>query len=718
MKHRCGRVLGCLHGFDNDDGVIGGHRIARLTHRASYGVLVLLCVLAAGRARAQSEPEKIIDPIVVSVSRAAQARFDAPAAIDVVTVDPSRATSPLVNLAELLSAVPGLQIRDRQNFAQDVQISVRGFGTRSSFGVRGVRILVDGIPATMPDGQGQAATADLAAVARVEVLRGPLAQLYGNAAGGVVQIFTGDPPRGGAPAFARVSVGAGSYGQRQVGSALGGGNDVLGATVDVSHFSTDGYRDHSAAERLQLAGKVVGHPTAVTTVTATVNYFNQPKAQDPLGLTHAVFEQAPTQTTAAALMFDTRKKITQQQVGVTVLHQVSQLDTVQARLYGGSRQVFQTLATSGASLTSAGGVVDLDRAYAGIGVNWHHQPHADQIPLGWTVGVESDTLREQRRGFVNDAGGIGALRRDETDSARNSDFFGQLDWRFAPQWRVIAGARSSHVRLAVDDHASGAINSGQVNYRNVSPVAGLLWHATDDINLYANAGRGFETPTLAESAYRAGAAGPNLNLQASTSKQAEVGLKFQRKSHAIDVALFHSRSANEIVPFLVSNGRTIFQNVDGVQRRGVEAAWRMQTEKVATLVSYTWLDARFRAPFATAQNQRVEAGNRLPGAPQHSLFSEAEVRFDHAFSAALEFRAESRVLVNDINSDAAPGYGVVNTRFGKDFSTPLAQLFLFGRVDNMLGHRYAGSVIVNDGNGRYFEPAPDRRLFIGVRAAL
>jgi iron complex outermembrane receptor protein len=220
---------------------------------------------------------------VVSASRSEQWRFDAPAAIDSVPVDPFRASSPLVNLSELTGSVPGLQVRDRQNLAQDLQVSVRGFGTRSTFGVRGVRILVDGIPATMPDGQGQAATASLASASRIEVLRGPLAQLYGNSAGGVVQIFSKDPPFAPEPAYAGFSVGAGSDDQRQLGVTVGGGTETVAAFLDATRFTTDGYRDHSAAERTQVNAKIVARPADKTKVTVILNQFDQPKSQGPLG---------------------------------------------------------------------------------------------------------------------------------------------------------------------------------------------------------------------------------------------------------------------------------------------------------------------------------------------------------------------------------------------------------------------------------------------------
>ena len=681
--------------------------------RRAIAVAVSILTLSFPLAHAQAALEQV----VVSASRAEQSRFDAPAAIDAVQVDPFRATSPLVNLSELLSGVPGIQVRNRENYAQDLQVSVRGFGTRSTFGVRGVRILVDGIPATMPDGQGQAATASLNAAARIEVLRGPLAQLYGNAAGGVVQVFTQEPPRDKV-LHGSATIGVGSDGQRQIGAALAGGSDVIGATLDVSRYSTDGYRDHSAAERTQLAGKVVLRPSTDTKVTALLNLFDQPETQDPLGLTRANFEQNPRQVIPRAIEFNTRKNITQHQLGVVVEHKLSEQDAINARIYGGTRQVNQKLAFEGGA-GSSGGVIDLDREYGGVGLSWRHQTRVNNLPLNWTLGVEADNLREQRQGFDNMNGTDGDLRRDEISRASNRDIYAQADWAFARDWRVTAGVRSSSVKLAVDDHYTvNSKNSGSVDYRNTSPVAGLVWSVTNEINLYANLGQGFETPTLAESAYRPGdAAGPNLSLRPSTSTQAELGAKIKRGNHTVDLALFDARSDNEIVPTSL-NGRSTFENVDGVRRRGVEASWQATWDKWHTRTAYTLLDARFRQSFVNAQKATIAAGNRLPGAPKHSLYLDAQYQVSDALSAGLDMRVESRVFVNDINADAAAGYAVVNARAGYAFKAGGADLFLYGRIDNLFDKQYAGSVIVNDGNSRFFEPAPGRRLFVGVRGAL
>lgn len=699
---------------NNHSGLACGNR------KEIIAAVLLVNALSFSAAHAQQDVPLQLEPVVVSASRTEQRLFDAPAAIDAVRLDPFRATSPLVNLSELLPAVPGLQIRNRENYAQDLQISVRGFGTRSTFGVRGVRILIDGIPATMPDGQGQASTASLASAKRIELLRGPAAQLYGNAAGGVLQVFTADPPTSADAAFGTLTLGAGSYGQRQIGLSAGAGSETLGGVFDVTHYSTDGYREHSAAKRTHMNAKLVARPSSDTTLTGVLNVFDQPDAQDPLGLTRAAFEQNPRQAVPLASAFNTRKTARQQQTGLVLEHRLSPDDLISGRIYAGTRKVYQTLAFSGAALTSSGGVVDLDRNYGGIGLQWSRKLQINQMPVSWTVGVEADGLRETRRGFANNAGSNGALRRDEDNRANNLDLFGQIDWSFAPQWRAVAGVRMSRVRLSIDDQYITPVNpddSGEVSYRNTSPVVGLVWHAAERMNLYANLGTGFETPTLAETAYRAGGTGPNLSLRASKSLQGEIGMKARLDDrHSFDAALFDARSKDEIVSLTVEGGRTIFQNVDDVRRRGAELSMRSNWGKFNTRVGYTWLDARFRQSFVNGQNVRIAAGNQLPGVPMHSLFGDIEYRPIAPLSVGLEMRAESKAYVDDVNSDAAPGYAVLNLRTGYEFRAGPAKMFLFGRIDNVLDKNYAGSLIVNDGNRRFFEPAAGRRLFVGLRS--
>jgi iron complex outermembrane recepter protein len=678
----------------------------------------ITCFAPQAWAQDQDDAPVQLDELVVSASRSEQRQFDAPASINAVQIDPAQALFPLVGLPDAMRQVPGLQIRDRQNYAQDLQMSIRGFGTRSTFGIRGLRILVDGIPATMPDGQGQASSINLPAVQRIEVLRGPLAQLYGNAAGGVVQVFTRDPPPYPSPGSFYFSAGAGHDNQRQLGLGLETAKPGWGATADLSGYASDGYREHSAVDRRQLHAKLVSGTESGLKMTAVFDSFDQPLAEDPLGLTRTDFKRDPRQSIEQSREFDTRKSVLQNQAGLSVEQSLSAQDSVTGRIYYGQRQVDQTLAFAGGAPTSSGGVIALDRDYGGAALSWTRKIRIDGRPLQWTAGMETDMLTETRRGYVNEGGSKGALRRDERDEASNFDVYGQLQWAWHPQWSASAGLRLSRVRFSVDDRyvtPSNPDDSGTVHFHNTSPVAGLVWHVSDNINIYGNIGRGFETPTLAESAYRLESTGPNFALRPAVSLQQEIGMKLRTGRHALDIAVFGARTRDEIVPLAVENGRTIYQNVDDLRRKGIEVSLRSEWKVLQSRLSYTLLDARFREAFQNARGERIASGNRLPGVPLHSIAAGVDYRPYDALTTSLEMIAESKTYVDDLNSDTAPGYLSVNAGTSYAVKTALGRLLLTARIDNLFDKSYAASVIVNEGNQRFFEPAAGRRLFLGLR---
>ncbi|MNN14783.1 Vitamin B12 transporter BtuB [compost metagenome] len=382
---------------------------------------------------------------------------------------------------------------------------------------------------------------------------------------------------------------------------------------------------------------------------------------------------------------------------------------------------------------SAGGIVDLDRIYGGGALSWSRRTTANGLPLLWTAGVEANGMRDGRNGYVNQDGSQGALRRDETNTATDLGAFAQVDWTFHPAWQMVGGVRASRVRLGIEDQfitVASPDDSGTATYSNISPVLGLVWHALDTLNVYANLGRGFETPTLTEVAYGPGGVGSNLGLRASTSRQGEIGIKWQADGQRLEAALFDADSHDEVVPQSNNAGRTVYQNVNGVRRRGFELGWRGGFlgqagtpgqgggSRIEAGLAYTWLDAYFGDAFVNAQGQTVAAGNRLPGTARHSVSAELAWRPLAPLTLGAEMRVDSRVYANDLNTQAAPGYAVFNLRAGYAFRIGQTRAYLFGRIDNVTDRRYIGSVIVNEANGRYFEPAPGRRFFIGLRAAL
>ncbi len=686
-------------------------------------VLALLAVLAAPRALAQAPAAAPtpVEGLTVTATRIPQPGFDVPAAIDSLDARAISEGKAQVNLSESLGRVPGIVVQNRQNYAQDLQVSSRGFGARSTFGVRGVRLIADGIPATMPDGQGQAATFALASAERIEVLRGPFSSLYGNASGGVVQVFTADGPPD--PMLALTAM-AGSYGTRKAGLLGGGQSGAINYLADLARFETDGYRDHSHALR-DTANVKVAMPLAGGRLTLVANALHQPDTQDPLGLSRAQYEADPRQVDPAAILFDTRKSIRQSQLGAVHDVAITAADSLQARLYGGTRRVTQFLGQTGDTPLGSGGVVDLDRSYGGVGLRWTHAFSMAGGAATLTAGMDLDQLEERRRGYVNDFGSQGALRRDEDDTVANTDFYAQGEWRFAPAWSASLGARRSRVEFESRDHYVTGANpddSGSQSYSRTTPVAGIVFRASPQWNAYANAGEGFETPTFAELAYRpGGATGLNFALKPARSRHGEVGLKGRLDDGLrVTAAIFRIDTRDEIVTNGNAGGRTDFKNASRTRRDGLElsADSRLGAGFEASLAG-TWLDARFTEAFTTGSPAvTVPSGNRLPGVPP--VVVHGELVWRHAasgFHAGAEVHHAGRVFVNEANVDSAASYTVANLRVGIEGRVAGLLVRAFARVDNVTDRRYAGSVIVAEARGRYFEPAPERSFLVGFTAS-
>jgi iron complex outermembrane recepter protein len=695
----------------------------------------LLAALAPGLALAQqasgSEDAQKLPPVSVTATRTEARPFDVPASIDVVGSDAIHDGRMQVNISEGLGGVPGLFARDRQNYAQDVQISIRGFGTRSTFGIRGVRLYVDEIPATLPDGQGQITNVELGSTERIEVLRGPFSALYGNSSGGVIQVFTQE---GSGPLALGAAFSAASYGTYRVGAQASGSNGNFGYLVSGSDFSTDGYREHSAAERRLGNMKLTWRPDESSKLTLIGNSVALPKAQDELGLSRAQFDADPRSADPSATQFNTRKTVDQTQFGLVYERRIDSVNALRVLLYAGQRNTEQFQAIPVATQVNPlnpGGVISLGRAYDGTDLRWTAKTHLADQPFTLVAGVAYDGLDEDRRGYQNFIGttlGVqGALRRDETNRVYNIDEYVQGSWQFAERWDLQAGLRHSSVRFKSTDHYIVGVNpddSGQTAYGQNLPVLGLLYAASDSVHLYATAGHGYETPTLNELAYRPnGLTGLNFALQAATSNSIEAGVKTHSDGLGdFNVALFQTDTQHEIVTQTNVGGRATYQNAGSTRRRGLEAEWtRDLSENVHTQVAYTWLDARYRDAFMTCTvtpcptpNLTVPAGSFMPGLARSVLYGTVAWAPPQGWRGAIEGRALSRVWVNDVNSDAAAGFAIASGYVGYLAHVGIWELSGFGRIDNAFGRKYAGSVIVNEGNSRYFEPAPGRAFSAGL----
>ena len=715
------------------------HRAARL----SFARMLVRNVVCAGLLLVWSsgvladEAATPLDPVTVTATRIAQPAFNVPASINVIPGAAYNGDTLGVNLSEGFSAVPGVLARDRQNYAQDEQISVRGFGARSQFGVRGVRLYVDDIPATQPDGQGQVSHFNLGSAERVEILRGPFSALYGNSSGGVIKVFTAD---GSDPPQVSAGASAGSYGTYRANLDARGTAGLLDYNVDYSHFHTDGFRDHSQAQRDSFNGKLNLQFAQAGRLTLLLNSFSSPEAQDPLGLVRAQFDANPSQSTSVSTLFNTRKSVEQTQGGAIYEVPINQEQSLRVLAYYGNRQVEQFLSipvSAQSNPLSSGGVVNLGTDYGGTDARWSYKTLLAQRPFTLVAGLGYDDLSQHRRGYNNFVGdgsqpdelGVqGNLRRDETDKVYDLDQYAEASWLFAEQWSALLGVRHSAVRFSSADHyivGTNGDDSGRKGYYATTPVGGILYKLSPALHLYASYGEGFETPALNELAYRPDqAAGLNFDLKAARTNNSELGAKLRLRQHTqAQLALFRAITRNELVIDTNSNGRATYENAPRTRRQGVEASlstelaprWNLQ-------LAYTYLDATIRQSYLSCGNvgtacmtqMQVAAGNRIPGVPGSDIYSALRWGGETGWHASLNGQYVTEVAVNDVNAATTPSYGLLGVDGGYIFDLPHWRIQSFLRIDNLLDTNYIGSVIVNDGNARYYEPGPGRSFLAGL----
>ena len=684
---------------------------------------LLLPLIAA--AQAADEQTMVVTAAPTTVSE-----LDTPAAVSVVNGDEMRQAAPRVNLSESLGAVPGLQVQNRQNYAQDLQLSIRGFGSRSTYGVRGLRIYVDGIPATMPDGQGQTSNIDIGSVDTIEVLRGPFSALYGNSSGGVINVTsqTGTQPPTVEASSYYGSFGTWHYGMKATG-AVGDGSHAgdVDYTVSTNRFTTHGYRDHSGARKNLANARLGVRINDVSKLTLLLNSVDI-KANDAGGLTADEWRDNPRQSPRGD-QYNTRKNTRQTQAGLRYERQLSAQDDLSVMMYAGERETtqFQSIPRAPQLKPShAGGVIDLTRHYQGIDTRLTHRGEL-LVPVTLTAGLDYENMSERRKGYenfvmVNGApqyGEQGALRRNERNLRWNVDPYLQTQWQLTDKLSLDAGVRYSSVWFDSNDYyitPGNGDDSGDASYHKWLPAGSLKYALTDAWNVYLSAGRGFETPTINELSYRSdNQSGLNFGLKPSTNDTVEIGSKTRIGNGLFTAALFQTNTDNEIVVDSSSGGRTSYKNAGKTRRQGMELGLDQQFgESWRLKAAWTWLDATYRTNVCDDASCN---GNRIPGIARNMGYASFGYQPEQGWYAGSDIRYMSDIMANDENTAKAPSWTVVGLTTGYKWSYGRMDMDLFGRIDNLFDREYVGSVIVNESNGRYYEPAPGRNYGIGLNLA-
>lgn len=660
-------------------------------------------------------------PIIVQATRTDREKLSTPASVYYLEqAQPENSLN--VNLSETLKGVPGLQLNNRENYAQDLQISMRGFGARSSFGVRGVRLYVDGIPATMPDGQGQTSNIDLNSLDHIEVLGGGFSSLYGNSSGGTILTTTREGQ--GADSI-ELGHSAGSQNKGQTKLVVQGGSEHAnepGYIISSSYFDTGGFREHSGAHKVLSNGKLTWELDDGSKINWINNYVKI-AADDPGGLTREQWQANPKQVAANVRLYHARKDIEQLQTGLTWTKPINDQHELYGMAYWGQREVTQYQSiprTAQAGINHAGGVIDFDRNFYGADLRWTGREIVPDLQL--IAGLAVDAMSEERKGYQNFLGdrlGVkGELRRDEDNTLWNLDPYLQASYHFAPDWTLDAGLRYSNVHFkSKDKFLANGNNSGKTDYQKLLPSMALSWQILPELMTYASYAQGFETPTFTEMSYPANTAeNRSFSLKAAESETYEMGLKSVNTLGDFTVAVFQTRTKNDIVSAGSDNGRSTFRNADKTLREGIELSWNKNLWRDLTAqASYSYIDATFDADIpAIGTVAAIAAGNYIPGIAKNQAFLSLGWKPESGLHAGLDVRYSDKIYVNDLNSDTAPSYTVAGANIGYHWKMQDWAVNTFARVDNLFNKDYSGSVIVNESNNRFFEPAEGRNWSVGL----
>lgn len=685
--------------------------VLALRIRLTSGTACFIAALSGLSLNAWADPEKaesveILPPLTVSTTRMERPLNEVPTAITRIDAESIQRANLQIALDEALEAVPGVFVLNPYNYAQDTRIAIRGFGARSDFGIRGIRLIVDGIPATTPDGQGEVDGLDLGSAASMEVLRGPASALYGSASGGVIRIETESGPP---VPFMETRLSAGSDGFLSTQFKAGGQEGPLNYLVSAGYLDFDGFRDNSATRNTRLNGKLEYIVDATMRLRLVFNVIDFPQQDDPGGLTRAEAEADPRQARQQNLDFDSGESVTQQRVGLVHFWDFNASHALESRLHYTRRDFANKLPFQ------PGGQVTFDRDFFGGGVLYRYT--GDRLRL--STGLDFDRQQDARRNYDNLNGQQGDLDLDQDEDVQSLGLFLSQAYALHEDLVFSAALRYDEVRFDVRDHfLADGDDSGDIRFAEWSPMAGLSWSPGDAVTLYANLSRAFETPTTTEFDNPSGG-GFNTRLEAQSAWNYEIGLKGQRslagRALRYELAAFHIDVDEALAPFelAASPGREFYRNAGKTRHQGVEAALSTELGAGWSLgVNYTWSHFRYRDFESNGQNF---SDQRIPGIPQHLAALRLNYTHPGGFFASWRTRLVGSFYADDANSEKIEAYSVSDLQAGYTHRSGNWTIEPYLRVNNLLDESYFANIRINAFGSRYVEPAPERSLFGGIR---
>jgi iron complex outermembrane receptor protein len=669
----------------------------RIWKRFAFGILLVFPLILLAQTSSKTATITLKE-VALEAPKLKTSRFKMPSSISSLNLIPLQGFQQQLSLQEYLRAVPGLFSLNSNNYAQDLRLSIRGFGSRAAFGIRGVKLIVDGIPETTPDGQGQVDNLPLGILRQLEVLRGPSASLYGNAAGGVVYLNTLDSLQGETIIF-RATMGSYAYQNYQLTTQIGGKKTT--ALVHLNRTTTDGFRKFSRLEQNIFNAKIKHELSSRSRVNFQMNYTNSPKAEDPGGLKLEETEVDFMQARGRNVEYNTFEKIDQFKIGFRWEQQWGSHWDLDSYAFYSFRDFYGKLPFEN------GGIIDLFRNYYGLGTRLTYKETQEQFTHRWQLGIENSSQRDQRERFLNLKGNQGdsVFSQEERFGNFGVSLLDELQWE---KVLIRTGLRYDYQTLGVNT------DTDNQEYTVLNPSIGLSYAIAKNQRVFVNFSTSFETPTLSElSANPSGEEGLNLDLNPSKAINYELGWKCQTALAYFEATSFYIQSSNEILPYELEDfpGRSFYRNVGATIRYGLELAATLQWNQWAFQASLTQAQYQF--------DQENEAdgldGKSLPGIPNSQLFFQLDYTSQADWKWVLSGEHVGSFYANNTNSVEIKSFQKVQFQAQKKVSLSWSEFDFFAGINNLLNTTYFDNIRLNAFGGRFYEPAPGRNFYLGTR---
>ena len=615
-----------------------------------------------------------------------------------------------MSLGESMRSVPGLFIMNDENFAQDIRLSIRGFGSRSAFGIRGIKLFVDGFPQTTADGQSQVDNINLSFIQSAEIIRGSSSSIYGNASGGVIQLFTEPYPK---QRQIKSSISIGDFGYRNIQSSIGDGANAQKYMLKVSSKSYDGYRDNSEMNSFNINMKSLFELNQNSTLSMHYNYVNSPLSNDPGSLNKEQAEENRRSARIQNIDYQSGEKVLQHRLGASYKLKISNRSKLNISSFYTKRIFSNKLPFEN------GGQVDLKRSYWGLSAKYIIDNYFLKKPLSTTIGVDFSDQSDRRKRYNNVKGIRGSKVFDQLESFINKAFYFQQSYLLNDKINVIWGSRWDDDKIeSVDYYLFDGLGSGFTNLKNTSPFIGMTYLINNNSSIFANFSNHYETPTLNELSNdpdSASIGGFNSRLNPQVSNSFEIGLKgYVRDDLFYEFSLYRSKIDNEITSFELesSPGKTYYRNVGETQKEGIEVSLSTNLgNNIRADLAYTY--SQFEFSNYIKNNQDLN-GNRLPGLPQNLLNTDIYYINPKGYFMVMGFSRYSNIYLNDSNDQSTNPYSILNLRLGNEFQIFGSRLKVHVGANNVLNESYYSNLRVNAWGGRFYEPAPLANLYFGT----